>query len=183
MNSRWYRLSQIVFGAGAAQQVMRRTKWVPRVGRHLDVGCGPSSWLWREGVAPIGIDTAIDRAAAFGTAAVASASALPFADHSFDVSWTFGLLHHLCDRDVQRTISELRRVTRPGGAIVMFDGVLPERPFARPLASLIRWMDRGAWLRRQERLEALLNRRESWTVERFSYTFTGLEGVLCACRV
>ena len=183
MKSAWYRLSQMVFAPGAARQVMRRTQWVSRQGRHLDVGCGPSSWLCREGVVPVGVDTAMDRVAAFRTGVVAVACALPFADHSFDASWTFGLLHHLCDRDVLRTISELRRVTRPGGTVVIFDGVLPEHPVKRPLASLIRWMDRGGWLRRQERLEALLDRREDWTVERFLYAFTGLEGVLCACRV
>jgi SAM-dependent methyltransferase len=182
MNVALYRLTQSVLGPDAAHEVMRRTARIPRRGRHLDVGGGPASWLWREGLKPIGVDLAADRAAAYGIAVSASAAALPFAGDSFDVSWSFGLLHHLCDRDVRLTIAELRRVTRPGGHVVIFDGVLPERPFERPLASLIRRMDRGRWLRRQEALESLLDRRDAWTLERFTYTATGLEGVLCACR-
>lgn len=178
-----YRLSQFLLAPGAARQVMRRIGWVPRHGRHLDVGCGPSSWLWREGLKPVGVDCDVRRAAYFGFAAAASAAALPFADGTFDVCWSFGLLHHLSDDDARRTIAELRRVARPGGYLVLFDGVLAARPMERPVASAIRRIDFGRRLRRQEAVEALLDGRARWTVERFAYTATGLEGVLCAARV
>lgn len=179
MSPKLYRLSQLLFGPAAAGEVMRRTADIPRGGKHLDVGCGPVSWLWQDRVRPIGVDVDIRRAAAFGSGVAASAVSLPFACGAFDVCWSFGLLHHLNDRDVGLAIAEFRRVTRPGGHIVIFDGVLPE--CRRPLASLVRALDRGHWMRRQGPLESLLGAAVRWRVERFTYA-AGLEGVLCASR-
>jgi SAM-dependent methyltransferase len=49
---------------------------------------------------------------------VADAERLPFADDSFDIAYSWGVLHHTPDTD--RAVSELRRVLRPGGrALVM----------------------------------------------------------------
>jgi SAM-dependent methyltransferase len=45
----------------------------------------------------------------------ASASAMPFPDHSFDVVFSHGLLEHLAEP--ARVLGELHRVTRPGGFI------------------------------------------------------------------
>ena len=49
---------------------------------------------------------------------VADAERLPFADNSFDIAYSWGVLHH--SPDTARAVSEVRRVLRPGGrALVM----------------------------------------------------------------
>jgi SAM-dependent methyltransferase len=49
---------------------------------------------------------------------VADAERLPFADNSFDIAYSWGVLHH--SPDTARAVSEMRRVLRPGGrALVM----------------------------------------------------------------
>jgi len=48
---------------------------------------------------------------------VADAEALPFADESFDLVYSHGVLHHT--PDVQRAIDEIHRVLKPGGAAMV----------------------------------------------------------------
>jgi len=48
-----------------------------------------------------------------GTAVVANAESLPFADASFDLVWSWGVIHHT--PDPVRAVAEIRRVLRPGG--------------------------------------------------------------------
>lgn len=50
---------------------------------------------------------------------VMDASALAFADHSFDAAFDFGIMHHL--PDWQDAVSELKRVLVPGGQLIMED--------------------------------------------------------------
>jgi len=45
-----------------------------------------------------------------------SATALPFEDHSFDVTCSFKVLAHV--PDIRRALSEMVRVTRPGGTVL-----------------------------------------------------------------
>lgn len=64
---------------------------------------------------------------------VADAEALPFDDASFDLVYSYGVLHHT--PDTQQALREIRRVLRPGGeARVM-------------LYSRRSWVALGAWLR------------------------------------
>lgn len=172
-----YKLSQSLLAPGAVQSVVRHME--SRPGRALDVGCGPSSWLWSAGMNPVGVDIALDSVRAFGPAVVASATALPFADGTFDTVGSFGLLHHLPDDAARAAIREMRRVTSAEGLTIVFDGVLPHRGWTRPLAWLIRRMDRGSWMRREEAFEALFDSPAPWRRVRFTYSYTGLEGVIC----
>lgn len=99
----------------------------------LDAGCGPAtiSTGIAEAVFPARV-TAIDtcsklletgRRLAQGREIVnldfvhASACALPFADHSFDVVFSHSLLEHLPDPAL--ALREFHRVTRPGGFIAI----------------------------------------------------------------
>lgn len=156
---------------------------LPTANRLLDVGCGPSSWLWHENLHPVGLDISLSYTSAFlshGEAAVnASAECLPFSDGTFDGVWSIGLFHHLPNQIAKRAIAECVRVTTPGGYCIIFDNVFPEPVWSRPLAWLIRKMDRGRYIRRQMDLESLLCNREQWQCERFSYSLYGLEGLFC----
>jgi len=92
----------------------------------LDVGCGTGTtlrYLRRHGYESLcGVDIsayAVDRLKAEGIPAHrASILALPFPDASFDVVIAAQVLEHVVRRG--RFISELRRVLRPGGRVMIF---------------------------------------------------------------
>lgn len=152
----------------------------------LDVGAGSRSRLDTLGRRPVVVDISLDHARAAhakgALAVVASVEALPFADARFGVTACVGLLHHLPDHVADTGLRELVRVTTPNGRVVVFDAVLPDRPWRRPVASLIRALDRGQWMRRQPALTSLLRADEGWSVERLTYAGTGLEGVFATRR-
>ncbi len=184
-----YRLSQKVLAPGGSQEVYTRLRKWPQLWaaglRHLDAGCGPASWLWEYGIRPVGIDNAVARAAVYNRrsdAVAACATRLPFADGSFDVTWSFGMLHHCSDAGANAAVADMIRVTRAGGWIVVFDGVPPESPLRHPMAALVRGLDRGGRMRDQAQLSALLGPLARWSGERIRYSLTGLEGLLFITR-
>lgn len=92
--------------------------------RVLEAGCGTGLLLSRiERVASeaIGVDLSagmLARARDRGLTVVqASVEALPFDDASFDTVCSFKVLAHV--PDIDRALSELARVTRPGGHLVL----------------------------------------------------------------
>ena len=56
-----------------------------------------------------------------GRLAWAEAESLPFADATFDASWSVGGFNYY--RDHEATLREMRRVTKPGGPVVVADEV------------------------------------------------------------
>ena len=100
----------------------------------LDIGCGPG-WFWASIAAalperldltladssPGMVEEAVARCAPLRTWRVtgreADASALPFADASFDVVVAMHMLYHVPDPAV--AIAEMHRVLKPGGQIVV----------------------------------------------------------------
>jgi SAM-dependent methyltransferase len=152
----------------------------------VDVGCGPQSWLFRVGLQPIGVDVSLsylhEYAQRGAEAVAASAAALPLAAASCDGVWSVGLLHHLPDALAAAAVREMVRVCRPGGYVAIFDAVLPDPRWRRPLAYLIRRGDRGRFMRQEGALRALLPATTAWRCERFTYAATGLEGLLCWVR-
>jgi SAM-dependent methyltransferase len=182
-----YRFSQFILAPGGDKALIKKIKQVlkqlPPASRVLDVGCGPSSWLWRVGLCPVGLDLSFAYILTFsqrrGPAVTGSAVELPFLDGSFDSVWSIGLLHHLPDDLARRAVSEMIRICRPGGYIVIFDAVLPEPAWQRPVAQILRRLDRGRFMRTQAALESFLLKREAWVCERISYSLAGLEGLLC----
>ena len=96
----------------------------------LDAGCG--SGIATQMLAEAGarltavdltdwaVDTTRRRLAAFGLEAVvqqADIEQLPFVDASFDLVFSWGVIHHSSDMD--RALAELVRVCRPGGHVVL----------------------------------------------------------------
>jgi SAM-dependent methyltransferase len=92
-------------------------------GRVLDAGCGQGAFAARlldAGVEVVALDQSkrmVELTAAHGVhAVVGEVEELPFADASFDVAVANYMLYHLPDLD--RGLSELLRVLRPGGTLV-----------------------------------------------------------------
>lgn len=108
---------------------------------------------------------------------IVSSVDLPFGDGFFDEARTCAVFHHLTDEEVGKTLLEMKRCLRPGGRIVIVDMVWPARPWARPIAWLTMRLDRGRFVRSQEKLLGIC--RDAcpgiWKFERFTYTYTGME--------
>jgi SAM-dependent methyltransferase len=100
----------------------------------LDVGCGTGWWLARLAADPEiaatlhGIDMLPDRVASAqrrvpaASLATGDARALPYEDRSLDVVTLFTVLSSLsCDQDVQRALSEARRVLAASGKLLVWE--------------------------------------------------------------
>jgi SAM-dependent methyltransferase len=96
-----------------------------RPGRVLDVGCGAGAtlrWLLDEGHDAVGVDSSpvsLEHAARLVPAEVlhrGDALHLPFVDASFDGAFLLDVLEHLDDA---AALSEVRRVLRPGGWLMI----------------------------------------------------------------
>jgi SAM-dependent methyltransferase len=147
----------------------------------VDVGCGFASPL-NEEFHTVGVDINLSRALAhtrFGSAIAADAAALPFSDGQFVAAFSSGLLHHLDDAAARRAIGEMIRVVRRGGAVIIFDGVVPSSVWVHPFAWLIRKFDFGHHMRTEREVSELLGGVPPWTCDRVKYAWTGLEGVWC----
>jgi ubiquinone/menaquinone biosynthesis C-methylase UbiE len=180
-----YALVQHLLAPGAERIITRRISdtlaAVPDGEPLLDLGCGPTSWLFRVGLRPFGLDLNPAYVAAYrnlgSPCVVASAVQIPFRDDSFGGVWSVGLLHHLPDELVKEILHEAIRVSH--GYVAILDAVTPAVRWTRPLASLIRKLDRGKFMRSEQALKALLPGREKWTCQRFTYAATGLEMLSC----
>ena len=109
----------------------------PKGSRALEVGSGPahdSLPLAERGFRVWGVDWSRAGLAAGRqlyrdegqalTPVCSDIRALPFEDGSFDFVWNAGVLEHFVDEDVLRIVTEMRRVTRPGGRVL---AVVPNR--------------------------------------------------------
>jgi SAM-dependent methyltransferase len=185
-NPQVYALSQAILAPGSRGLVRRLVEELlrdsPAPEPVLDVGCGPASVLQEVGCSPLGLDLSFDYVEAYngdGLRGVAgSASAIPFVDQSFGLVWSLGLLHHLGDAEFTRAVTEMLRVTRPGGRILILDAVYPTSFWANPLAHGIRKADRGEFVRTQSHFESLLRPIGTFRVQRALYALNGLEIVV-----
>jgi SAM-dependent methyltransferase len=101
------------------------------VGPALDVGCGTGHFAERladAGYAVVGLDPSPGMLAEFrrrrpdGPAVVGDGTALPFPDATFALTSCIAVLHHVAEpAAVRRTLTEMARVTRPGGRILVWD--------------------------------------------------------------
>jgi SAM-dependent methyltransferase len=101
------------------------------VGEALDVGCGTGALAARlaeAGYEMAGIDPSqgmlevLRQKAPAIQAVQASGTDLPFDDDSFDLVLSVATLHHIADPDdVRRTLTEMVRVAKPSGRILVWD--------------------------------------------------------------
>lgn len=182
-----YRLSQLLLAPGAEKKLIERLRLLKNglnsVGPILDVGCGPASWLSRVDIHPVGLDISYQYSVAYhrtGSPAITgSATGLPFAAGTFGSVWSIGVLHHLPDEAAKEAIREMLRVCRQGGRVIIMDAVLPKSSWTRPVAAIIRRLDRGTFMRSQDELQELLPASQRWTIKIYTYALTGLEMLEC----
>jgi len=187
-----YKLSQNILAPGGERMFMDHVRRLldghPKADRLLDVGCGPSSWLSRVGLDPIGLDVTGSYMKTYreggAVALQASADRLPLASNSLDAVWTMFLLHHLPDDRARLVIQEMVRVCASGGCVVVIDAVMPDSIVTRPLAYAIRRLDRGRYMRTEQQLTSLLPDPSGWTVGRneLCRRIVGSEMLTCVYR-
>lgn len=115
-----------VWRAGQQRRLELVTRWVVLDGKRvLDVGCGVGMYtaqFGRLGAHAVGVelDFAVARQARARLAGIflAPAENLPFADRSFDVSFSHEVIEHVTDD--RAAAAEMARVVRPGGRIVLY---------------------------------------------------------------
>jgi SAM-dependent methyltransferase len=187
-----YRCIQALLAPGQDSDMVELLHSLPpafAAGRTLDVGCGPSSWLNRIGIRPVGLDVNVDYLRRFMLgnqySVAGSASALPFCSRSFDCATSFGVLHHLPDAAARDAVRDMVRVVRPGGYVFIFDAVYPRSVFHRPLPYALRRLDRGRHVRTEFQLRNLIGSLlpSSAEVRRTSFSLYGLEALVFLARI
>lgn len=185
-----YKAAQLILGPGAESAItdhinaLRKTLPADN-GNILDIGCGPESWLSKadRSLKPVGVDLTPSYIKSYNETGclgvVGSADQIPFGENKFDSVWTIGLLHHLPDSVVHQTLLESVRVCKPGGHVVILDAVKPKHAALRPIASILRKMDRGEFMRMEAHIRSLFPNTNDWKVERMTYAYTGLEMLSC----
>jgi SAM-dependent methyltransferase len=123
----------------------------------LDVGCGAG--LMHPFLTAIprlhGVDVSPAQVEAARAAhpqveyAVASGTRLPYGDGSFDLAFAVCVVHHVPVEERAAFAAELRRVTRPGGLVVVFEHN-PLNPLTRLAVSRCEFDEDAVLLRRGE---------------------------------
>ncbi len=99
------------------------------LGRMLATAVGPTGSVVGIDAAPEMVEYANRKSARLGncTFQAASADALPFPDAGFDVVMSSLVMHHLPEDLRRNAVSEMRRVLKPGGTLLLADFNIPER--------------------------------------------------------
>ncbi len=181
-----YKISQCVLAPGEQVFLNRyfRSLPTPLKGRVLDVGCGPQMYTLIPQANIFGLDIHEDYVKKYvkkikACGVVAAAEKIPFQSKSFDEVRCFGLLHHLPEETAIKIVQEMVRCTKEEGLVVVLDNVWPKRAWLRPLAWLLRRLDRGDWVRDEQTLKDLVAKASpvDWTIKRFTYSYLGHEAL------
>ena len=101
----------------------------------LDLGCGGGWRLFSTVGLVVGMDLSRpslrNAGAIYGAVAVGDATALPFADESFDLIVSLDLLGHIPNPSKAVTLAEVRRVLKPGGMTLHYVEAAPDDPLTR----------------------------------------------------
>jgi len=119
-------LPSFVWRAGQERRFQMVCRWTTLAGRRvLDAGCGVGMYMAafrRETSHVFGIEIEHERAQEarrrVGGVVQAPGERLPFPDMTFDVVFSHEVLEHVADDE--GCVTEMVRVTRPGGRIVVF---------------------------------------------------------------
>ena len=166
----------------------------PRKLQVLDVGCGvgktdrflfPSlGGLTGVDVSPASIERARRENPRVGYAAY-DGRTLPFADASFDAAFLICVLHHVRPEDRVALLSEVRRVLKPGGLLLVFEHN-PFNPLTR-LAVARCAFDRDAQLLSRRLSARLLEQADLAVIEKryilvSPFKFRGADWIERQCR-
>jgi 2-polyprenyl-3-methyl-5-hydroxy-6-metoxy-1,4-benzoquinol methylase len=138
----------------------------------LDIGCGTgliSRQYTQRDIKYTGIDSAesrIEKAKALNPAArfihgdLRDPAVLKTVEAKHVI--LHGVLHHLSDEEVEGLYFFLREIGCK--AIATMDPILPTKPWARPLATILCKVDQGKYVRKYAEYESLLKRQSKSTV-------------------
>jgi SAM-dependent methyltransferase len=154
-----YRLFQRMVGMESAQRTYLAEHAKPALGdKVLDIGCGPADILERlPEVHYTGLDISPEYILAaqqrFGSrgrfyCGDVGLATIEGEQGTFDLVLAFGVVHHLDDGRAAKLFELARRVLRPAGRLVTYDGCYMPRQ-----SRIARWMlahDRGKFVRCQE---------------------------------
>jgi SAM-dependent methyltransferase len=142
-------------------------------GRVVEVGCGTGLYLTAVGPRVIGTDMSVSYARFLkdrGYRVFASdARALALQNGSASFLYCINVLHHLDDEAVRAVLGEMWRACRPGGTLVVVDIVQPPRRGNR-LGRLLRWVDRGKYVRQGGQFKALVQAWAAAVTEEVAFT-------------
>ena len=155
--------------------------------RVLDIGCGPRGSLeWADQAAEcVGVDPLANEYLKLGASkhrmryVQSGAEELPFDDGYFDVVSTFNSLDHV--DDVDAALKEIRRVTAPGGTLLLIVEVAHDPTWTEPHAlepSFLRAVD--GWEVRHEKLSAFTRANSIYGSLRDAVPYESGPGLLSA---
>lgn len=133
--------------------------------RILDVGCGTgelTQMFVQAGYDYFGVDL-LDSFITYARARHAStnaqfatmdASHMSFPDASFDNILVTGVIHHMTDDVARAVLSEMRRVLRPGGRVLIMEDTAVGYKL-NLLGALIHLLDQGAYIRSADQYRQL----------------------------
>jgi len=130
--------------------------------RILDVGCGTGDLADAFSICDyVGIDLSqeyVDTASELhkGQFKQMDARRLEFTNEEFDMIFVYGLFHHLSDKDTKSVLSEIERVVKKNGKILILEDI-PTRSKLNFYGKLVHYLDRGAFIRPVEEWERLLS--------------------------
>jgi 2-polyprenyl-3-methyl-5-hydroxy-6-metoxy-1,4-benzoquinol methylase len=171
-SSSGYRAFKVLTRGDHTMRAMTDQYIQPQSGeRILDVGCGYGdlSRCLRD-VSYVGVDSNEDyiefaqrdpvRGAVFVVGDVTELSEERYG--RFDCAVLIGVLHHLSDNDATRTLKAITEILDPAGRLVAAEPVW--EPSQRTTARVLAALDRGRYVREQERYNELVSRWFAKTV-------------------
>ena len=130
--------------------------------RVVEVGCGTGLYLSALSPKVFGTDISVAYVRFLkekGRRVFASdACALALRSGCVGLVYCVNVFHHLDDQAVRTVLGEMWCACRPGGTLVVVDIVQPPA-YGNRLGRLLRWLDRGGFVRQCEQFKALI---QSW---------------------